>query len=64
MILNVWKEIVLDDSKNTKQGIDWDPQVWRIVEKAMKAMSWESHQKRLNKTRSFAWSMETFDQEI
>lgn len=52
MIQTMW-ENYLQNSKNESKGIVWDPLVRRIVEEAIKGISWESQRKRLNETTHF-----------
>lgn len=52
MVQTMW-ENYLRDSNDSDKGICWDPQVRKIVEKAMKGISWESHRKRLNENTHF-----------
>lgn len=52
IIQTMW-ENYLNDSKDSEQGIHWDPLVREIVEKAMGGISWESQRKRLNENTHF-----------
>mmetsp|Transcript_16121 Transcript_16121/g.20677 ORF Transcript_16121/g.20677 Transcript_16121/m.20677 type:complete len:447 (+) Transcript_16121:1-1341(+) len=46
MIQSMWEKYMEGEEDDGR--IHWDPLVWRIVEKAMSGISWESQIKRLN----------------
>ena len=55
MIQTMWERYALSNSKNNnKDGIQWDPLVREIVEKAVKGISWEAQRQRLNETTHFS----------
>lgn len=47
LIQKIWQKYLKADS-HSNGDIRWDPIVWKIVNKAMKGISWESQRKRLN----------------
>jgi hypothetical protein len=52
MIQTMWENYQRDFNDSDK-GILWDPLVRKIIEKAIKGISWESHRKRLNENTCF-----------
>jgi len=52
MIQTMWEKY-LKDCNDCDESIQWDPLVRKMVEKAMKGISWESHLQRLNANTHF-----------
>jgi hypothetical protein len=52
LIQKIWQKY-LEEYSHSEGDICWDPLVWKIITKAMKGISWESHRKRLNEDTHF-----------